>query len=272
MINVICHGPACPDGFAAAWVANAALGDKAQYFFMNYGDPMPPLDSDGPLYILDFSFKRDIMMELAEHRQVVCLDHHKTAKADLEGLILPNEGLIVFDMNKCGSMLTWQYFFPNLKVPTLLEHIQDRDLWLWRKSNSREISAAIDLADRTFSAWDGLSNTLDDDDGYNDVVVSGRAVLKYIQQKVAYLAAKSYEVLIDGHCIPCVNSSSWQSELGEKMCELHPEAAFAAVFFIKDGTEQVWSLRSRNGFDVSVVAKGMGGGGHAAAAGFVIKV
>jgi phosphoesterase RecJ-like protein len=33
-----------------------------------------------------------------------------------------------------------------------------------------------------------------------------------------------------------------------------------------------FGLRSRNGFDVSEVAKKFGGGGHAAAAGFVINI
>jgi nanoRNase/pAp phosphatase (c-di-AMP/oligoRNAs hydrolase) len=48
------------------------------------------------------------------------------------------------------------------------------------------------------------------------------------------------------------------------MFDVHP----LAVFFLLDQEHEVWSLRSRNGFDVSAVARSFGGGGHAAAAGF----
>ena len=57
---VIYHA-SCPDGFGAAWAAHRVLGERAQYLPMNHGDPIPQMDDDARVYILDFSFDRERM-------------------------------------------------------------------------------------------------------------------------------------------------------------------------------------------------------------------
>jgi hypothetical protein len=61
--KVIYHGN-CNDGFCAAWVAWLKFGDKAEYISANYGDEPPPVDSEDILYIVDFSYPRDILLKL----------------------------------------------------------------------------------------------------------------------------------------------------------------------------------------------------------------
>jgi hypothetical protein len=74
-----------------------------------------------------------------------------------------------------------------------------------------------------------------------------------------------------------VNAPVLQSEVGDVLCAAHPRRPFAAMFSVlapdRPGEPEgrVYSLRSRNGFDVSAVAKSMGGGGHRAAAGFTVR-
>ena len=65
-----------------------------------------------------------------------------------------------------------------------------------------------------------------------------------------------------------VNSLVFQSEIGDELCKLYPDAPFAAVWCQKTESLQAWSLRSIGEFDVSVVAAQFGGGGHRNAAGF----
>jgi len=274
MINVVYHGPACADGFAAAWVINQAFQEDLNFFPTNYNDPFPKLE-DGPVFILDFSFPRDTMLDLLSERQVVCLDHHKTAQATLSDipvdLMSKNNSTIIFDMTKCGSVLTWEYFFSGQKLPTLLEYIQDRDLWKWKLPYSREISAALDLTERNFLAWKWFNDSLSNENGHNDIVVGGTTILKYIQQKVKSLAEKAEFDTYGGYIVKSVNSPLWQSEIGEAICVMNPDIAFSAVYFMK-GNEKIVSLRTKTDFDVSAIAAKYGGGGHAAAAGFTLKL
>ena len=81
---VIYHAD-CTDGFGAAFAAWLKLGDEAEYLPMRYGQaklhealPFNPLNRE--IYILDFSFERQIMEFIfKDAKRVVWLDHHKTA-------------------------------------------------------------------------------------------------------------------------------------------------------------------------------------------------
>ncbi len=76
----------CTDGFGAAFAAWLKLGDGAEYLPMNYGEVKTPADFDmkvslaakgNDVYILDFSFPREVMDALFQHaKRVVWLDHH----------------------------------------------------------------------------------------------------------------------------------------------------------------------------------------------------
>ena len=51
----------------------------------------------------------------------------------------------------------------------------------------------------------------------------------------------------------------------------YPDAPFSMSYCDCPGGLRSYSLRSRNGFDVSEVAKAFGGGGHKASSGFTLK-
>ena len=77
-------------------------------------------------------------------------------------------------------------------------------------------------------------------------------------------------VRIAGHVVPAVNNTavSVTSDIVGKLAEEHPDAPFAAGFFVTPGGRVVYNLRSRGDFDVGALAKELGGGGHPPAAGF----
>ena len=62
------------------------------------------------------------------------------------------------------------------------------------------------------------------------------------------------------------------SEHVGRLLEKNPDALFAAGYFQRADRKWQFSLRSREGFDVSEVAKKYGGGGHAPAAGFEVTI
>ena len=269
---VIYHA-SCPDGFGAAWAAHRVLGERAQYLPMNHGDPIPQLDDDARVYILDLSFDRERMGELQlKHGQdnVILLDHHITAAQELSEL--PN---CYIDLSKSGAVLSWEHFHTGSAVPTLLRYVQDKDLWTWELPASRAISAYVSSREMDFDTWDNIARDFETAEGHLRAVEAGKAILRSKQQDVRQIAQSAHFGQVGEHRVPVVNSSIMQSEIGEYLVNTHPESGFnpdsrrSAIYFDVSSTVRKWSLRSRrNGFDVSQLARQFGGGGHPAAAGF----
>lgn len=272
----------CADGFGAAWAARKSLGDTAAYVPVQYDKPYPSEIDSGTvenLYILDFSYPLDTMETLRIRvKNLVVIDHHETAREPLElfrkgcpfrGECCPaadeRNVEVIFDQQHSGAVLAWRYFHPGKPLPALLDYVEDRDLWRWKFVCSREVSAALRSYPMEFEIWDRLAMSGD------QLPREGEAILRAQAQQVeAHIRSASLKH-IGGYEVPVVNATVLMSEIGEALCERFPDAPFAATFFVREDNLRVYSLRSRNGFDVSEVAKKLGGGGHKAAAGFVRK-
>lgn len=293
MIYVLHHGGGCPDGFGAAWAAHHKLADEGvQYIPVLYHERVPAMEPGSTVYLVDFCYARETLIHLAgRHARVVILDHHKSSAEALIGEKGIGEyigtagidGLEVhFDMKHSGAVLTWQHFHPGEPVPLLLQYVEDRDLWRWKLAYSPEISAYLASLPQTFEMWTDVADNLErsatwrspftEGEGYRHrghMLEGGAAILRVQAKTVEAAVERSRLAFIAGHWIPIVNATVHGSETAEALCLAHPEAPFAAYYFdTKDG-RRGWGLRSRGGFDVAEVAKRFGGGGHAAAAGFV---
>ena len=154
----------CTDGFGAAFAAWLKLGDSAEYLPMEYGKNFlteyAGSTIDREIYILDFSLPREQMDWLFQHaKRVVWLDHHKTAFEMWIGDV-PKKGWICQRLNctednpsgnvhielhnnKSGALLAWEYFHPGTEVPMFIQHIDDRDRWVFALPGSKELHAAI---------------------------------------------------------------------------------------------------------------------------------
>ena len=263
---VVIYHEKCMDGFGAAYFAWKVLGDRATYIPKLYGTTLSDLPA-GKLSIimLDVSFPKDIMGMVAADHNLVVLDHHKTAQENLAGA-----DYALFDMNKSGAKLAQEYFNPVLEQGQwdLADYLQDRDLWQWKLDGSREFSSALQSYDFDFEVWRKLDVT--------DLIKEGVAIGRFLNQQVSRIIKYAYPCEFDGVPGTIVNSSTFQSEVGEAILAAHPESKFACIFFENEKREQTFSLRSRSidgspELDVSAIAKKMGGGGHPNAAGFIIK-
>ena len=117
---IIYHSP-CHDGLTAAWVVHKLYPD-ARFHPTNYNIPIPEL-TDKNIIIVDFSYSRlDIETLRSKNKRVLIIDHHKTAEANLSGL-----DDCIFDMDKSGAELTWEYFH-NTAPPDLVKYVGDYDL------------------------------------------------------------------------------------------------------------------------------------------------
>jgi oligoribonuclease NrnB/cAMP/cGMP phosphodiesterase (DHH superfamily) len=105
MSMCIYHGN-CADGFGAAWVVRKAMGE-IDFHPGKYQEP-PPDVTGKDVVMVDFSYKRPVLLEMAEKaNSILILDHHKTAAEDL--LDLPANVTAKFDMGHSGAMLTWEH-------------------------------------------------------------------------------------------------------------------------------------------------------------------
>ena len=156
----------CTDGFGAAFAAWLKLGDEAEYLPMEYGKDYSKSENtfeldERNIYVLDFSFPRDVMdLLFSRAKHVVWLDHHKTA-FEMWCKGVPEKGWICqrlnctednpsgnvhieLNNNKSGALIAWEYFHPITKVPKLIQHIDDRDRWQFKLGGSKELHAALD--------------------------------------------------------------------------------------------------------------------------------
>jgi len=267
----IYHGN-CADGFTAAWVVRRAIGDGVQFHPGVYQEPPPDVEGRD-VFIVDFSYKRDVLMQMAEKaRSITILDHHKTAAEDLLGLPQPADwytsggmpfpGLTaLFDMNRSGAGLAWDYFFTSPR-PVMLNHVEDRDLWRFALRKTREIQASVFSYPYDFKAWDFLMSA-----DPAQLAVEGEAIeRKHFKDIRELVNVVTRDFTIGGYTVPVANLPyTLTSDAGHLLANGKP---FAGCYWDTPGG-RVFSLRStEEGLDVAEIAKQYGGGGHKHASGF----
>jgi hypothetical protein len=266
----IYHGGECLDGFAAAWVVWRKFGANVKFHAGVYGKSAPDVAGLN-VAIVDFSYKRPEMVALCQSAQrVLVLDHHKTAATELDGLEAECLNTkIVFDMERCGSMLAWRHYFPDEPAPLFLTYIQDRDLWTKKIPGVEEFTSALRSYPMDFGIWNQIiiESYRAERGGLPEPLISeGVAIQRYFRMLVESTKKHAHPRNIAGYTVPVVNASLFMaSEVCGELAEGQPFAAMYA----ETATDVIWSLRSRvDGIDVSEVAKKFGGGGHRNAAGF----
>jgi len=282
----------CADGFTAAWAVRQAM--DCDFFPGVYGDPPPPNSTGRDVILVDFCYAPDVMRLLQKlAASILVLDHHKSAERSLQ----PDDQNVVridqstfdwnwakvlkyahadrdwlprtviyalFDQDRSGAGIAWDFFHPGKARPLFLDHVEDRDLWRFALQHTREICAAVHSHPYTFEAWDALAAeptfSL-----YQQGLVLERARQKDVAEQVE-LSLR--ELVIGNYRVPAASMPrALVSEAGHLMGK---GKAFAASYY-DTAAGRVFSLRSADdGVDVSEVAKLYGGGGHARAAGFTV--
>ena len=237
------------------------------YIPVSHGSPLPEGLEDKEIWIADFSYSRDILLDLKEkNRSLTVIDHHLTAEEALKDLSFCH-----FDMSHCGSVLSWHYCNgPDQEPPLLLKYIEDRDLWKWKMPFAKEIAAVINGSDYSLQLWNDLSDRLEDNQKFSETLAEGSIIIRQDQRKIKEIFAKRHTLSILGGEAPAVNSPIYQSELAHMVAE-DAGAKYGLAYYF-DGTGYVFSIRTgkERDFDVSKIAVQFGGGGHKTASGFKV--
>lgn len=263
-VLVLHHNDA--DGFGAAYALWTKYGDAATYIPVQYGQPAPAIpEGIEKIYIVDFSYAREILLMLSEQYDLTVIDHHKTAEAALKGL-----PFCIFDISKAGCILTWELLWPNdTAPPLLLQYVADRDIWKWELPQSEEVNLFIATLPFDFNVWAAYDN---DALFSAEAPPAGRAIKAFRDRQIESTLKNVRMMLLAGHTVPVVNCSANISEVGNALCVAYPDAPFSVSYCDRKEGVRSYSLRSIGEFDVSAVAKLFGGGGHRNAAGFTKEI
>lgn len=271
---VVIYHASCLDGWLSAYAAYTIYGDQADYVPALYGDKPPPCENRR-VFILDFSYPKATLLQIAKQAtQVTILDHHKTARDDLESILGVHPKIDgQFDMEQSGAALSWWYFHPSSKaLPWAIKIAEDRDLWRFKYTTTKSLAAYMQsFPFEDFAAWDKIVSRLRAIEGRTAAMREGDALLRQHNQLCSGIieSAGVIDRCIGGYVVPTVNAPpQFASEIGHRLSE---KAPWAAVWW-QSPRGYHYSLRSRKGgVDVSRIAQIHGGGGHANAAGFTVK-
>lgn len=288
---VIYHHP-CDDGFGAAWAAWMRWRDDVHYISAAYGQACPDVAGKHVL-IVDFSYKRDVLREMAKSaRSIIVLDHHKTAQADLADWAVDDVAgdfwagdnpmksvrhmdeyvghpiAALFDMNKSGARMAWE-FCHDSEAPDLIKLIEDRDLWRFSMEDTKAFSLWLRSSEYNFEEWELISQQLHDGRDRDRIMTEASAMKRFYDQKIVEMAQIAHWTDVGGHSVPTVNCPGmFASDVCHELLSMFPAAPFVASFHVGDGYKS-FSLRSQDHrADVSAIAASFGGGGHRNAAGF----
>lgn len=261
----------CSAAIVHRWVSGGS-GDE-RYVELDYKDrvPVEEIQLGERIYIVDFSFKPEVMEEVFKRTHyVIWIDHHKTAAAYVYSREVP--GLRDFEDKKWAACeLTWQYCFPGKPMPEAVSLIGDYDKW------------ALKTQPRCFRFYEGLKLLSSDptapfwQDLFGDhseepvraICEQGVTAIEYRDSYCAGMR-KSYgfEVELDGHRGFATNIYGFGSNgFGPELMERY-DFCSACIF---DGKRWTVSLYSEK-IDVGEICKKLGGGGHRGAAGFQVYV
>ncbi len=277
--DTVAYHANCSDGLAAAAVVAQYLDSwifrYPKFVPIAYGSPLPAeiLEGGDRILFVDFCPEPEQIKQIAFlFTDWFVIDHHKSREWVVDKY--PNN--CVFDMDKCGATLAWEWLYDGSDNPTVfghrvlpswvLDYVQDRDLWQWRLPSSREVSAALRDWEPNVETWQ--RNMFEAPIPSAELVSTGRIILRQVERYAKARAQKCYPGVIAGMPVLLCNATQHMSEVAEQILESNP-LGVAAVFW-QDGREQLqFSFRSRPGgkWTALAVASALGGGGHEHAAG-----
>ena len=286
--SIIFHSP-CSDGVSALW-ASCHYKDISNKIQCKAGVNPKSNFSNQNIVFVDICPSFDYIVSTAlTANYILILDHHKSAsdmynnnKSKFDKLINVK---FIFDMERSGCQMAWDYFFDNKPRPWFIDYIADRDLWKWELENSREINTALhenNIIDPTNLVK--LDNLLiDEETKKNNLITDGKIILQLQKKELDFACNKSIEATMTVNNITYRLwlggnlTNSLRSDLGnilsKKVFSDNTLPNFAAIWMYEPKLNEWWiSLRGSNNCpDLSIITTFLGGGGHPKAAGFTIK-
>ena len=275
------------DGVSCEILGKIAFEEDINVVRCNYGDIdakveefINSAEEYDKLFITDISVNKEIADKLLSiSDKVILLDHHKTALwlNEYPYALVQVEDESIGKM--CGAYLFYEYLKKNHKefddTPALklfIDYVRMYDTWEWKEKYDNIIPKRLN----DLMYIDGPNEFIDkmvyrlgnnlfifDDTDLMKLQIEQTYINSYITQKNETLMVN--DSLFPEYTIGITFADKYISELGNKLCELHPELDF--VVLINMSTLTVSYRTVKDNLDLSAIAKGFGGGGHPKASG-----
>lgn len=278
------------DGVGCAILAKLAFGEEVDIDYCDYNNVNEKVkyylntndDSLSYIYITDISVNKEVAELLDKRGGVQLLDHHPTA------LWLNKYSwcrIMVEDLNKVKTSATKMFYHwlgingclseeleNNKSVERFSELVRDYDTWRWSTLGEeglicKQVNDLLFLYGRErFMMWCIAQINKEE---FPLLYAADELVLKIKQNEIdEYIKEKDKNLITSSMCgYVCgfVFAEKYFSELGNKLCQMHPEIDFVAMIDM-DGA--VSYRTEKENIDLGKdVAKLFGGGGHPKAAG-----
>ena len=289
MFNTCFYHKCCSDGTASAWCVKQKI-ENVHLIAINPADKNIDFKyiNNKSVIFVDVCADKQVLIKICQKaKEVVILDHHKTNKSLIDYLSNIIILKIIFNIDKAGCQIAWDYFNEGISRPWFIDYIADRDLWKWELENSKLITTA--LYSLKYITIDGLNNLFSNLDKQDEIINQelipyAKVIEKYENELIekSVNSATEVEMIRNNSDIKYTIwlgtiTSHLRSELGNKLSltkfKNGKSPDFSAIWnYDYESDEWYISLRGVNDkFDLSEIAKSFGGGGHKKAAGFKIK-
>ena len=251
------------------------------------------------VYITDISIS-DAVANLIDildcpPKKVRLFDHHATALG-LNRYGWCNVMVAIQGGKTCGTELFWKHlnhygYFDELSIESLknladfVQIVRDYDTWRWKELGEegvicKQVNDLFYMYGREeFIGWamDQIRGDLNISPLFDDIFprfsTTDRVLLSQKQRDIdRYIEKKDKQLTVNkdqfGYTYGVIFAEQYFSELGNRLCELHPELDYVAMIDIADGKVSYRTIRED--LDVGgTIAHSFGGGGHPKAAGSV---
>jgi len=213
----------------------------------------------------------------------IWIDHHISAIKQNDIELITG----IQDTEYAACELTWNFFFPNKKMPEIVRLLGRYDCFGHKGTDEEEKVLIFQYAARAViknyedAYW--YLTKWDDESLIPAMMLSGESIYSYLCTEAKQAYKNGFEIKLDERMTGFPNSIEFKTR--KFICfnkerfnpinfgiDYHKDGYDgAACFFYQDG-QWTFSLYNDNGeVDCSVIAKQFGGGGHKGAAGFRIK-
>lgn len=259
------------DGHCSGAIVKKAWPD-CEMIGYDYGEPFPwdSIVPDEIVFMVDVSLQPFTEMErLADLTQLCWIDHHKAVIQTAKDRNFKCKGTRIVGDAACE--LSWNYFYSEIPIPLSVRLLGRYDVW--DHTDYRVFPFQYGM--RTFNDikpdnqlfWE-LFFSLLTDDSISEIIKSGYIIIDYTKSVNAkYAKALAFDVELDGYNCIAMNIGFGNSQMFDAVWDVERYDVMIAFCY----TGKFWKVSlysDKAAVDVSEIAKGRGGGGHAGAAGF----
>lgn len=264
------------DGKGSAAIVKS-LYPEAKCFGFNHDMDVPyhEIKKHDKIVVCDIALPIDLMFELSKTKDFTWIDHHVSVISEYEEKMATGKYEPIKGLRRVGTAaieLTWEYFYPDKKVPEGIKLLALNDIFDLRDERVRPFEYAIQSYGVNKPEDDIWKEIISNEIDVDSAVDKGKAILSWIRiRNYRLVRAMVFESELNGLTCICANMPQGYSEFFDSVENL--ESYDFMVNFYMD-KKQGWKMTFytlRDDLDVSLIAASYGGGGHRKAAGASTK-